>query len=125
MDLPRTYGVDDLPIILQDRSFAHDGGLVYVPSPLATAYGSRGDTIVVNGAIGPVAKVPSGLVRLRLLDAANARNFYLRFSDGRRFHVIASDGGFLSAPVAVTSLTISPGERFEILVDFSDHRLVR
>jgi blue copper oxidase len=124
VDLPRTYGVDDLPIILQDRSFALDGGLLYVPSPLATAYGSRGDTIIVNGAIGPVAKVPRGLVRLRLLDAANARNFYLRFSDGRRFHVIASDGGFLSAPVAVTRLTISPGERFEILVDFSDHGAV-
>jgi blue copper oxidase len=124
MDLPRTYGVDDLPIILQDRSFAPDGALVYAPSPLATAYGSRGDTIIVNGAIVPVAKVPGGQVRLRLLDAANARNFYLRFSDDRRFHVIASDGGFLSAPVAVTRLTISPGERFEILIDFSDHKAV-
>jgi FtsP/CotA-like multicopper oxidase with cupredoxin domain len=124
MDLPRRYGVDDLPIILQDRSFAADGALVYTPSPLATAYGSRGDTIVVNGAIVPVAKVPRALVRLRLLDAANARNFYLRFSDGRRFHVIASDGGFLAAPVALTRLTISPGERFEILVDFSDRKTV-
>jgi blue copper oxidase len=124
MDLPRTYGIDDLPIILQDRSFAADGGLLYAPSPLATAYGSRGDTIIVNGAIAPVAKVPRGLVRLRLLDAGNARNFYLRFSDGRRFHVIASDDGFLGAPVAVTRLTISPGERFEILVDFSDRRAV-
>ena len=123
-DLPRSYGVDDLPIILQDRSFARDGALVYAPSPLATAYGSRGDTIIVNGAIAPVAKVPRGLVRLRLLDAANARNFYLRFGDGRRFHVIASDGGFLAAPVAVTRLTISPGERYEILVDFSDHSAV-
>ena len=59
-------------------------------------------------------------MRLRLLDAANARNFYLRFGDGRRFYVIASDGGFLAAPVLVTRLRISPGERFEILVDFSD-----
>jgi len=52
MDLPRSYGVDDLPIILQDRSFASDGALVYSPSPLATAYGSRGDTIIVNGTSG-------------------------------------------------------------------------
>jgi blue copper oxidase len=124
LDLPRSYGVDDLPIILQDRSFGSDGRLLYRPSALATAYGSRGDIIIVNGAIAPVAKVPRGLVRLRLLDAANARNFYLRFSDDRSFHVIASDGGFLAAPVSVTRLTISPGERFEILVDFSDGKAV-
>jgi blue copper oxidase len=124
LDLPRSYGVDDLPIILQDRSFASDGALLYAADPLATAYGSRGDIIIVNGAIAPVATVPRGPVRLRLLDAANARNFYLRFGDGRGFHVIASDGGFLAAPVAVTRLTISPGERFEILVDFSNGKAV-
>ena len=87
-------------------------------------YGSRGDTIIVNGAITPIAKVPRGLVRLRILDGANARNFYLRFSDRRTFYVIASDGGLLGKPVAVNELRISPGERFEILVDFMDHRAV-
>jgi blue copper oxidase len=123
-DLPRTYGVDDLPIILQDRSFAPDGSLLYSPSPLSLTYGSRGDTIIVNGAITPIAKVPRGLVRLRILDGVNARNFYLRFSDRRTFYVIASDGGLLADPVAVTELRISPGERFEILVDFMDHSTI-
>jgi blue copper oxidase len=123
-DLPRTYGVDDLPIILQDRSFAPDGSLLYSPSPLSVTYGSRGDTIIVNGAITPIAKVPRGFVRLRILDGANARNFYLRFSDNRTFYVIASDGGLLTDAVAVTELRISPSERFEILVDFTDHRAV-
>jgi blue copper oxidase len=122
--LPRTYGVDDLPIILQDRSFEADGSLIYRPSPLSVAYGSRGDTIIVNGAIAPVARVPRGLIRLRILDAANARNFYLRFSDGRAFHAIASDRGFLAAPVEVTMLRISPGERFEILIDVADGKAV-
>jgi FtsP/CotA-like multicopper oxidase with cupredoxin domain len=123
-NLPRTYGIDDLPIILQDRSFAPDGSLVYSPSPLSVTYGSRGDTIIVNGVVGPVARVPRGLVRLRILDGANARNFYLRFSDRRTFHVIASDSGMLGRPVAVRQLRISPGERFEILVDFADRRAV-
>lgn len=123
-NLPRTYGADDLPIILQDRSFAADGSLIYSPSPLSIVYGSRGDTIIVNGAINPVGKVPRGLVRLRILDAANARNFYLRFSDERTFHVIASDGGYLAAPVPVTELRVSPGERFEVLVDFTDGKTV-
>jgi blue copper oxidase len=84
----------------------------------------RGDTVIVNGAIAPLAKVPPGLVRLRLLNAANAQNFELRFSDHRTFHVIASDGGFLPAPVAVTKLTISPAERFEVLVDFANGKAV-
>jgi FtsP/CotA-like multicopper oxidase with cupredoxin domain len=61
---------------------------------------------------------------LRLLNAANAQNFELRFKDRRTFHIIASDGGFLAAPVAVTQLMISPAERFEILVDFSDGKAI-
>jgi blue copper oxidase len=117
-------GLASMILILQDRSIEPDGSLVYRPSPLSIAYGSRGDTIIVNGAIAPVARVPRGLIRLRILDAANARNFYLRFGDGRAFHVIASDRGFLAAPVKVTTLRISPGERFEILVDVADGNAV-
>jgi blue copper oxidase len=64
------------------------------------------------------------LVRLRILNAANAQNFDLRFSDQREFHVIASDGGFLSTPIAVKRLRISPAERFEILVDFAGRKPV-
>ena len=127
LGLPRTFGVDDLPIILQDRSFGSDGSIEYDNNdlnPLDVIYGARGETIIVNGAIAPFAKVPPGLVRLRLLNAANAQNFELRFSDRRTFYVIASDGGFLSAPVAVTQLTISPAERFEVLVDFADGKAV-
>jgi blue copper oxidase len=127
LNLPRTYGVDDLPIILQDRSFDLDGSIGYDNNDLNAldiAYGARGETIIVNGAIAPVAKVPAGLVRLRLLNAANAQNFDLRFKDGRPFYVIASDGGFLAAPVAVKQLLISPAERFEILVDFTDGKPV-
>jgi len=127
LDLPRTYGVDDLPIILQDRSFDSDGSIGYHNKDLNAldiAYGARGETVIVNGAIAPVAKVPASLVRLRLLNAANAQNFELRFTDRRTFHVIASDGGFLSAPVMVTQLMISPAERFEILVDFADGEAV-
>jgi blue copper oxidase len=90
----------------------------------AIVYGARGDTVIVNGAIAPVAKVPPGLVRLRLLNAANAQNFEFRFSDQRTFHVIASDGGFLPAPVAVAQLRISPAERFEVLVDFANGKAV-
>jgi blue copper oxidase len=124
LGLPRTYGIDDLPLILQDRQFDRSGSLVYGAVGPSRMMGMRGDTLIVNGVFAPVAKVPSGLVRLRLLNAANARNFDLRFSDGRIFHIIASDGGYLPAPVAMTALTIAPSERFEILVDFSDGKAV-
>ena len=124
LGLPRTFGHDDLPLILQDRSFAPDGSLEYDADGLAIVYGARGDTVIVNGAISPVAKVSPGVVRLRLLNAANAQNFELRFGDQRTFHVIASDGGFLPAPVAVSKLRISPAERFEVLVDFANRKAV-
>jgi blue copper oxidase len=124
LGLPRTFGIDDLPLILQDRSFASDGSIEYETDGLDIVYGARGDTVIVNGVIAPVANVPPGMVRLRLLNAANAQNFVLRFSDQRTFHVIASDGGFLPAPVAVTQLTISPAERFEVLVDFANGKAV-
>jgi blue copper oxidase len=127
LGLPRTFGFDDLPIILQDRTLEPDGSILYDNASLSgldITYGARGDTIIVNGVIAPVAKVPRGIVRLRLLNAANAQNFELRFADQRPFNVIASDGGFLAAPTPLTQLTIAPAERFEILVDFSDGKAV-
>jgi blue copper oxidase len=127
LGLPLTFGIDDLPLILQDRSIGEDGSIAYDNkdlNPLDVIYGTRGETIIVNGAVAPFARVPPGLVRLRLLNAANAQNFPLRFSDRRTFYVIASDAGFLSVPVPVTQLTISPAERFEILVDFADRKAV-
>ena len=109
---------------LEVGSLDSDGSLVYELDSLAILYGCRGDTVIVNGVIAPFTKVPSGLVRLRLLNAANAQNFELRFSDDRKFYVIASDSGFLSEPVEVKRLRISPAERFEILVDFANGKPV-
>ena len=98
--------------------------LVYEPDMMDIMHGFQGDTLLVNGVIGPVASVPAGLVRLRLLNAANARNFDLRFADRRPFFVIAGDAGYLSEPVEVRSLVIAPAERYEILVNFADGRPV-
>ena len=122
--LPATYGVDDLPIVLQDKRFGRNGEFVYEPDMMDMMHGFRGDTLLVNGAIGPVARVPAGFVRLRLLNAANARTFDLRFADRRAFFVIAGDAGYLAEPVEVRNLLIAPAERYEVLVDFSDGRPV-
>lgn len=118
-DLPRRYGVDDLPIIIQDRSFDSQGRLVYSLNE-AGEDGWYGDTVVINGALSPMVKVPAGKVRLRLLNGANARFFVIAFADHRQFFKIASDGGLLTAPVPMTTMEMSPGERCEIIVDLSD-----
>ncbi|WP_422366516.1 multicopper oxidase domain-containing protein [Pelagibius sp.] len=119
MDLPRRYGIDDIPIVIQDRTFDEQGRLVYSLME-ADEDGWYGDTVVINGAIAPVAKVPAGRVRLRLLNGANARFYIVAFADNRVFHKIATDGGLLEAPVPMTTMEMSPGERCEIIVDLSD-----
>ena len=122
--LPVTYGLDDLPLVLQDKRFGPNDELVYEPSMMDLMQGFRGDTLLVNGAIEPIANVPASYVRLRLLNAANGRTFDLQFGDRRPFFVIAGDGGLLSEPVEVKRLVIAPAERYEILVNFSDGRPV-
>ena len=119
LPLPRRYGVDDLPIVIQDRTFDERGRLVYSLHD-ADLDGWLGDTIVINGAVAPVASVPAGKVRLRLLNGANARFYILAFTDNRTFHKIASDGGLLEVPVPLTTMEMSPGERCEIVIDMAD-----
>lgn len=118
-ELPRRYGVDDLPIIVQDRTFDAQGRLVYSLQD-AGEDGWYGETVVINGAISPTATVPAGKVRLRILNAANARFYVVAFADNRQFFKIATDGGYLETPVPLTSMEMSPGERCEIIVDLSD-----
>lgn len=122
--LPATYGIDDLPLVLQDKRFGRNGELVYEPTMMDLMRGFQGDTLLVNGVVDPIANVPAGFVRLRLLNAANARNFDLRFTDLRPFFVIAGDAGYLAEPVEVRSLVIAPAERYEVLVNFADGRTV-
>ncbi|RKF15464.1 cupredoxin [Roseovarius spongiae] len=118
--LPSDYGVDDIPLIVQDKAFTRRGALEYDDGGMAAMQGFRGDRIVVNGALDPAVRVPQGLVRFRLLNASNSRVYVFSFDDDRRFHQIASDAGLLPAPVPRKQLQLAPAERAEILVDFSD-----
>lgn len=119
LPLPNRYGVDDLPVIIQDKTFDDQGRLLYSLFE-AGEDGWFGDTVIINGAISPVATVPAGKVRLRLLNAANGRFYVIAFSDNRTFHKIATDGGFMEAPVPLKVMEMSPGERCEIIVDMAD-----
>ncbi|WP_377513424.1 multicopper oxidase domain-containing protein [Octadecabacter sp. R77987] len=120
--LPNAYGVDDLTLVLQDRRFDRRGQIDYAPAMPDQMMGFMGDTMVVNGQVGRTAVIPQGLVRLRLVNGSNARIYPLSLSDGREMHLIATDNGYLDRPITLSDLTIAPGERFEVLIDFSDGR---
>ncbi len=113
--LPARYGVDDIPLIIQDKRFDDDGSLD-VGSPPFGGVGILGDTILVYGTYGPVFEATTMLVRLRVLNASNARVYNLGFADDRTFSLVGTDAGLLEAPVALTRLHLSPGERVEIVV---------
>ncbi len=122
LSLPATYGVDDIPVIVQDRTLDGRGRLVYSLDDVDEEDGFMGETLTVNGISNPLLQVPAGLVRLRLLNGSNARFYRFRFDDDRTFHKVATDGGFLETPVPLTELIMLPGERNEIVVDFSNGR---
>lgn len=110
LDLPRTYGVDDIPLVLQDRRFDAEGQLVFGPF---------GDSVLVNGTPHAYVELPAQMVRLRLLNGSNARIYQVGFEDDRSFHIIANDGGLIESPIAVNRVRLSNGERSEVLVDLA------
>lgn len=116
LSLPNHYGVDDFPLILQDKRLDNLGAPVYTPPAHG---GFLGDTLLVNGVRNPYVEVSRGWVRLRLLNASNARRYTISLSDGRPMQIIASDQGLLPAPLAATQMSLAPGERREILIDMS------
>ena len=115
LGLPDRYGVDDIPVILQDRAFDEDNQFV-VREPFLSGVGLLGDQILVNGTYDPHLEVTTRLVRLRVLNASNARVYDLRFDDGRPFALVGTDGGLLPRPVEMEELMVSPGERVEVVV---------
>lgn len=79
LNLPHTYGVDDIPVAIQDRNFTSDNQWDYRKD--YNADGVYGDTLVVNGTINPYFDVKTNVVRLRLLNGSNARTYTLQLSD--------------------------------------------
>ncbi len=89
----------------------------------AEAFGDQG---LVNGLVTPFFTVEPRLYRFRLLNGCNARTLRLKLvtagedTPAPPMYVIGNDGGLLPAPVKVATLTMMPGERYDVLVDFKD-----
>ncbi|HHO68069.1 MAG TPA: twin-arginine translocation signal domain-containing protein [Gammaproteobacteria bacterium] len=121
-DYERSLGLPagdyEVPLVVQDRTFAADGSLVYRDN--FRGMGEFGDTILVNGTPYPRFEVANRKYRFRLLNGSNARFYNFTLSNGGRFIVIGTDGGLLDAPVALNSLSVSPAERYDFIIDFSN-----
>lgn len=119
LDLPKRYGIDDIPLVLQDRNFSN-GQIDYNPSMMDIMHGYVGDTLIANGSIEPTLNVEAKEIRFRILNGSNSSVYTLGFSDGRLFKQIATDNAFLESPVVMSRLTLSPAERAEIIIDVSN-----
>jgi spore coat protein A, manganese oxidase len=129
-------GEKEVPLVIADRTIRYDGSLYYPsidpmlhePGVLASATngmysGVFGDTILVNGTPWPRMEVSNTMYRFRILNASNARIYELALDPpppgGEPFVQIGSDGGLLEAPISHESIVAAPGERFDVVVDFS------
>lgn len=124
----------EIPIAIQDRMFTDDGQLYYphmsesddmdntIPEPTILPE-MFGDFILVNGKTWPLLNVEPRKYRLRLLNGSDSRFYNLYFGSNISFVQIGTDGGLLDAPVSLNKLVIGPGERKDVIVDFSNPSL--
>jgi spore coat protein A, manganese oxidase len=117
-------GMYEIPLVIQDKMFNPDGSLAYPPGEYGSIWAPEffGDVAVINGKAFPNLNVSRGLYRFRIVNGSNARVYNLKLSGGETVFQIGTDGGLLNAPVPLTRLTLAPGERADVLVDFSRHR---
>jgi FtsP/CotA-like multicopper oxidase with cupredoxin domain len=117
LGLPDDYGVDDIPLIVQDPSLTDEGRLDFGQRSISPI-GRLGDRTLVNGTLDPYLPVSHRRVRLRLLNASTARIYDIGFTDGREVQLIAGDGGLLESPRSVRRVRLSPGDRAEVVAEF-------
>lgn len=111
LSLPRTYGIDDVPLVLQTKAF---------DELQQVAIASQLDSVVmVNATQNAYHNFPAQVVRLRVLNGSSQRTYNLGFSNGITFYQIGVDAGLLGEPVPLTRLWLSPGERTELLLDLA------
>ena len=112
-------GEYEIPLVIQDKRANTAGNFTYSTGMTDQMNGLLGESILVNGVHAPFVEVANRWYRLRLLNGSNGRIYNLALSNGEAFTLIGTDGGLLDAPETMTSLLLSPGERADVLLDFS------
>jgi FtsP/CotA-like multicopper oxidase with cupredoxin domain len=106
----------EVPLVLQDYSFNSDGSPYF---PAHWEHEFYGDVSLVNGKAWPNLNVDRTLYRFRIVNASNSRFYRLYLSSQQPLIQIGTDQGFLNAPVYLSKLLLGPGERADVLIDFS------
>lgn len=114
-------GEMEIPLVIQDKRVTADFSLDYSPNMMDVMTGYMGSNILVNGVNSPYKDVSTRNYRLRVLNGSNGRIYNLALSNGASFAVIGADGGLLSSPQTVSSLLLGPGERADLIVNFSTY----
>lgn len=121
----------EIPIAIQDRMFTEDGQLYYPSMPEEAGQPNPsvlpemfGDFILVNGKTWPVLNVEPRKYRFRFLNGSDSRFYKLYFGNAINFTQIGTDGGLLNAPVTLNQMLIGPGERKDVIIDFSNPALL-
>ncbi|MEM8505310.1 MAG: multicopper oxidase family protein [Cyanobacteria bacterium P01_D01_bin.1] len=113
-DIPEIQQAQEKVIVLQDfeHNFLDDEAL----SMLAKRWGREGSVQLVNGQQNPVISLSrNGLLRLRLINASASRIYQLQLPEHPWF-LIATDRGAIAEPQEIEMLSLSPGERAELLI---------
>ncbi len=139
----------EIPIVIQDRSFNADGSLFYpdnraffegldvgqlqipfipdiacdgLPSDVSPIWNPEffGNMMVVNGFTWPFLEVEQRRYRFRFLNGCNSRFLILKTDNGMPFYQIGGDQGFLPATVQLNELLMSPAERADVIMDFTN-----
>ena len=110
------FGAYEIPLAIQDRTFTSDGQLDY-PSIWEPEF--FGDVVTVNGKVWPLKHVEPRRYRMRILNGSNSRFYNLKLTGGATMHQIGGDGGLLEKPVLLNKLLLGPGERADVIFNFT------
>jgi spore coat protein A len=115
-------GEYEVPLIIQDRTFAVDGSLRYATDWVEHYFGHK---ILVNGKVWPYHDVKQGKYRFRVLNGSGSRTLTLSLdrldlpgSADVPMTLIGTDGGLREAALVIDEITLGPAERADIVIDF-------
>lgn len=117
----------EIPLIIQDKSFKEDGSLFYDTEGITDVHPIWvpeffGDTAVVNAQVTPYLEVEPRRYRFRFLNGSQARfyNMWLEGPQNIPLWVIGMEQSLLPAPAMLQKLLLAPGERADVIVDFTN-----
>jgi len=116
----------EIPLVIQDKQFNANGTLFYPTTGITAVHPTWvpeffGDTPVVNAVAYPFLNVEPRRYRFRIVNGAQARFFNLSLNGPGNLPMwlIGMEQSLLPKAVRMSSLLLAPGERADVIVDFT------